>query len=118
MSKVIPKLKKGGGGWFVPEREKEYLAYKYNPVSPVWELSLLLKQLREALPDTHTPALIIHSKDDDYVPPIQAERLYEHLGSQDKTLLWVEGSGHIITRDGNPTQVFQPIADFVARLST
>jgi carboxylesterase len=118
MSKVVPKLKKKGGGWFVPEREKEYLAYDYNPVRPAWELSRLLECLRAALPVIHTPALIVHSRDDDYVLPYQSEWVFERLGSQDKTLVWLEGSGHIITRDGDPIKAFQPIAGFVERLST
>jgi carboxylesterase len=117
MSKVIPKLKKSGGGWFIPEREKDYLAYDYNPVRPAWELTRLVKHLRATLPDIHTPALIIHSKDEEYVLPNQAELVYQHLGSEDKTLMWVEGSGHIITRDGDPIKAFQAIAEFVERLS-
>jgi carboxylesterase len=117
LSKVYPKRKKKGGGWFVPEREKDYVAYDYNPVRPVWELILLLKQLRETLPNLHTPALIIHSKDDDYVLPEQAELLYEHLGSEDKELILVEGAGHIITRDGDPSKVFQAVGEFVERVS-
>jgi len=117
MSWMIPKLKKSGGGWVVPERAKEYLAYEDNPVRPAWELTCLLKQLRATLPNIHTPALVVHSRDDDYVLPYQAEMVYEHLGSEDKTLMWVEGSGHILTRDGDPSKIFNSIAEFVARLS-
>ncbi len=118
MSMVIPKLKKKGGGWFIPEREKEYLAYNYNPVRPAWELTLLLRQLRATLPNIHAPALIIQSKDEDYVLPYQAEMVFEHLGSEDKELFWVKGAGHIITRDGDPKKMFETIAAFVERLST
>jgi carboxylesterase len=117
LSKVYPKKKKKGGGWFIPERERDYVAYKFNPVRPAWELTLLLRQLRETLPHIQTPTLIIHSKDEDYVLPEQAEMLFKHLGSEDKELLWVEGAGHIITRDGDPTKMFQAIAAFVERLS-
>lgn len=117
LSKIIPKLKKGKGGWFNPEKEKDYVAYKYNPVRPAWELTLLLRQLQEILPNIKTPSLIIHSKDDDYVLPYQAELLYKHLGSDHKQLIWVEKAGHIITRDGDTSKVFQPIGDFVERIT-
>lgn len=118
LSKVWPKRKKEKGGWVIPEREKDYLAYNYNPVHQAWELILLLKKLRAAVPYIHTPTLIIHSKDDGYVRPYQAEKLYEQLGSEDKELIWIEGSGHIITRDGDPSQLFKPIAAFIERIST
>ena len=117
LSKIVPKLKKGKGTWFNPESEADYVAYSYNPIRPTWELTLLLRDLQKILPKLQTPSLIIHSKNDDYVLPYQADLLYKHLGSKDKQMIWVEEAGHIITRDGNTSKVFHPISDFVKRIT-
>lgn len=117
ISKIVPKIKKRKGVWFNPESEADYVAYSSNPLRPAWELILLLRDLQKVLPKIQTPSLIIHSRDDDYVLPYQADLVYKHLGSNDKQLVWVEQAGHIITRDGDTSKVFQPIGDFVKRIS-
>jgi len=42
--------------------------------------------------------------------------IYEHLPNIDKQMLWIEGSGHVITRDAQREQVFEAAAGFVHRI--
>jgi dipeptidyl aminopeptidase/acylaminoacyl peptidase len=45
------------------------------------------------------PVLLIHSKDDTYVPPENMESLFDGLvNAQDKTKLYITGSGHVVAR--------------------
>ena len=45
------------------------------------------------------------------------DRIYKAVGSQDKNKLWIEKSGHVVTRDAQKETVFKACADFVARVS-
>jgi carboxylesterase len=59
----------------------------------------------------------MHSRDDDFVPPVNTANIYDHLGSADKELVWVEKSDHVITEDGDRERVFRAAWDFIKRVS-
>ena len=42
--------------------------------------------------------------------------IYEHLGSKDKQMMYVEDSGHVIPREPERTRVFQAVQAFVERV--
>lgn len=104
---------KNEGNWFTPGLASDHISYSHNPVRPGYELALLLQKLQVSLPNVQVPALVIHSRDDDYVDPENANLIYEHLGSQKKELIWADHANHVITRDGDTSRVFQPIAKFI-----
>jgi carboxylesterase len=62
------------------------------------------------------PVLLVHSKDDTYVPSDSMPRIHESLGTTDKQMVWVSGSGHVITRDAAREQVFEAAAAFLRRV--
>ena len=73
--------------------------------------------MRTSLPQIQVPVLLIHSKDDDYVLSDSMPNIYDNLPAQhDKEMLWIEGSGHVITRDAQRQTVFKAAADFVHRI--
>jgi len=114
MSAVMPTQDKSNGSpWFKPEMHEEHISYPKHPVRSAYELNRLLSQLRITLPEVKVPALIIHSKDDDYVISDHAKKIFANLGSADKELLWVDHARHVITRDGDITRVFDPIHEFI-----
>jgi carboxylesterase len=57
--------------------------------------------------------MLVHSKNDTYVPPESMEKIYAELGSPDKQMMWVEGSGHVIPREPPRERVFQAATDFI-----
>ena len=93
------------------------MAYPENPVRSIAELSELLGVMRASLPQVTVPVLLIHSRDDDYVVKDSMQQIYDHLGSSDKHMLWVEGGGHVITEEPTRKAVFKAAADFIARVS-
>jgi carboxylesterase len=118
MSKIIPTMKKGEDYWFNPEMEKDHVCYPTDPVRPAYELMQLLKVMRSLLPTIKVPALVIQSRDDASVLPENGIKVFEHLGSPNKKHIWIEKANHVITRDGDTSKVFKPIAEFIQTYST
>ena len=123
LSKIQPYLPKTNeppnAGWFDPEVWKDHVSYSENPVRSIGELNKLLNAMRTALPKVRVPVLLIHSKDDRYVPYENMERVYNHLdNASDKTKLYLTGSGHVVTRDAARHQAFEAAYDFIRRVES
>jgi carboxylesterase len=121
LSWFIPYMPKGKGapdeGWFDKQAFKQHVAYPKNPVRAAGELNQLMTVMRESLPQVRVPALLIHSRDDDYVIRDSMEKIHAALGSTDKQMLWVEGGGHVITEEPTRETVFKAAADFIKRVA-
>lgn len=114
----MPKTKDPpGSGWYDPEAWKDHVSYPENPVRSIGELNTLLAEMRRALPQVRVPVLVVHSRDDRYVLPENAEAIYAALGTSDKTMLWVMGAGHVVPREPPRQLVFQAAAEFIQRIS-
>lgn len=114
LSTVVPTQNKSHGSpWFKPEMGEGHISYPKHPVRSAYELNRLLRLLRVTLPEVNVPALIIHSRDDDYVVSENARKIFAAIGSSDKELLWVDHARHVITRDGDTSRVFDPIHKFI-----
>ena len=111
-SKEIP-----GSGWFDKAAYKEHVAYPQNPVRSTAELKKLILAMRAALPKVNVPVLLMHSKDERYILPDNAEEIFAELvNTSDKTKLYITGSGHVISRDASREQVFQSALAFIQRV--
>jgi carboxylesterase len=120
LSYFKPYLRKSsepGDGWFDQESRKQHVSYPMNPLRSGVELKFLLDEMQAALPRIKVPVLLIHSRDDAYVINDSMQQIYAHLGTSDKQMMWVEGSGHVITEEPQRQQVFEAAADFVKRVS-
>jgi carboxylesterase len=113
LSALVKTQPKGEGNWFKPELAHDHLSYERNPTRPAYELNLLLEEMRAELPKISVPALVIHSKDDNYVLEDHALPLFEAIGSQNKDFIQVDQTSHVITRDGDTSRVFTPILAFI-----
>lgn len=121
ISWFIPFMPKGredpGADWFDQEAFKQHVAYPKNPLRAIGELNQLMAVMHESLPKVRAPVLLIHSRDDDYVVKNSMAQIYAHLGSSDKQMMWIEGSGHVITEEPQRELVFKAAADFIIRVS-
>jgi carboxylesterase len=113
-----PKSKEPpGSGWFDKAVYKDHVAYPKNPVRSSAELKKLILEMRAALPKVNVPVLLMHSKDERYILPDNAEDIYAGLvNASDKTKLYITGSGHVLPRDASRDQVFQTALDFIQRI--
>lgn len=112
-----PKVLKSPPDWHNPDAASDHVEYPYYPTRAIAELRDLLDEMRAALPSIQVPVLLIHSRQDSGVPPKNAEQIYSKLTVADKTIQYVENSGHVITREPDRQQVFEAAAAFIQRLS-
>jgi carboxylesterase len=120
ISLVKPYLKKSetpDSGWFDKASFAQHVSYPENPLRSGVELSLLIDAMHQALPQVKVPVLLIHSHDDDYVLQGSMQNIYDHLGTQNKQMMWVEGSGHVITEEPQREKVFKAAGEFIKRVS-
>ena len=112
----LPKDKEDGTGWFGDTWKDYHKAYRQSPVRSIGELNKLLGEMRAVLPEIKVPVLLIHSRNDDYVIKDSMDSIYADLRTQDKTKLWVEGAGHVMTEEPIREQVYKAAADFINRV--
>ncbi|MEA3349230.1 MAG: alpha/beta fold hydrolase [Chloroflexota bacterium] len=115
---LMPTAPKGEeSDWHDPEAEKDHVAYPAYPTRSLLELKYLLAEMRAALPEVTAPTLLMHSRQDGGVNTDNMPKIYVRLGSEDKEMLWIENSGHVIVRDAAREQVFRAANEFICRVS-
>lgn len=120
ISRVKPYLKKSetpDAGWFDKASFAQHVSYPENPLRSGVELKYLIDVMHTALPLVKVPVLLIHSRNDDYVLHGSMQKIHDHLGSQDKHMMWVENSGHVITEEPQREKVFKAAGEFIHRVS-
>lgn len=113
---VVRFFPKGPPDWRDPEAAKTRVAYNAYPLPAAAEVPKAMAAMRAALPRVTVPALLMHSKEDDFVPPENSQQIHDSLGSSDKQILLVENSNHVITLDRARQQVYCAAAEFVRRV--
>jgi carboxylesterase len=112
----IPYVQKSASDSQDQEAEKEHVTYPAYPTRIVIQLRDLLVEMRAALPKVTAPTLLIHSRQDKAIDPANMSKIYAALGSQDKEMLWLEESGHLIPRDSERQRAVQASVDFIQRV--
>jgi carboxylesterase len=113
---VVRFIPKGPPDWRDPEAAKTRVAYGAYPLRALAEVPKAMDTMRAILPRVIVPVLLIHSMEDDFVPPENMERIHAALGSRDKQTLLVENSSHVISLDFARRQVYAAAAEFVRRV--
>jgi len=108
---------KGPPDFYDPKARVARVQYYHYPLRSVPELDELFSNMRKVLPHLYLPVLFIHSKDDRFIPTEHMHANFNLLGSEDKSVVLVEGSNHIITCDAAREQVFSEANNFINRLS-
>lgn len=98
----------------VPQRHLDYPVY---PTRSIEQLLKFLAHLRGELSLVKAPVLFIHSRTDKSVPPENPLYLFQNISSAEKSIIWIEKSGHVITEDIAREEVFNACADFIRRHS-
>lgn len=91
--------------------------YERWSTQAIHQLYQLVQATNRLLPRVTAPLFLIYSDNDASSPPRFAQLIMDKTNSQDKTLLTLQKSGHILTQDCERERVFAEIAAFVARLS-
>jgi carboxylesterase len=117
LTMLQPKMKKGEDVFFNKEAKATHVALPFTPSRAMMEVVKAIKELQRVLPDVKVPTLLVQSRLDSVVPAGSLDGIYANIGSADKTSLWVENSGHVITEEPDRQQVFDAAANFISRLS-
>lgn len=92
-------------------------SYEAIPIQALASLIEFIDIVKEELGEIEAPSLCIQSQDDPLVNPQSAQYLYDHLGSIQKKLVWLEKSKHVITLGVERQQVFEAIELFLEVVS-
>jgi len=106
---------------FIPKRRKVYadiepkysVGYAATPLSSLSSLLNLIKDIDNLLPTVQVPLLIVQSRKDHTVQPRSAQYIYDRAASHEKTLMWLEKSGHLVSIDIEREQIFRKISEFL-----
>jgi len=109
--------KRNGPDIFDDEARKTSLGYDKIPVKSIVEAQKLYRHLREDLPDIYVPLFIAQSVNDHVVRFNGAEYIYHNVSSQNKQLLRLEKSYHVITLDVEKEIVVREVLKFVETVS-
>jgi carboxylesterase len=117
ISFVVRNFPKGPPDWVDPDAGEGRVAYNAYPVRSILELESLLTEMVHKLPLARAPVLLMHSKNDQFVPPEHMGRIHATLGDIEKTMVWVERSSHIITCDIDREIVYSTIGAFIRKIN-
>ncbi len=109
--------------WVVPDHEHDDLADPQNRALswhyrryPGWgaaQFANMVQAGRRALPRVQAPTLIVQSPRDGTLDAEGARWAYERIPAEDKTLVWLERSGHNIVIDVEREQIFEQVFTFI-----
>lgn len=100
-------------GFIENRTETPHISYLRNPVAGIREVELLVEELEPRLPRIGTPAMVVHSRRDPVADPGQSRRLFELLGSEDKSYVLFNFDRHFIIAGEGSERVFRTVGDFV-----
>jgi carboxylesterase len=92
-------------------------SYTHYPVRGIAELGQYLQIVDQTLPTITAPALLLHARNDEDVPPTNLEYIYNKIGASNKSKLWIERGGHLMTADLDKDKVFQEIILFLEKIA-
>jgi len=107
-----------GMGGDIKKPDVQELAYADVPVPAIRQIYGLMSVTRELLPRISCPTLVFQSRDDHVVVPDNAPFIFEHIGAEDKRLIWLENSYHVATLDHDQTLIATETLKFIQRLVT
>lgn len=91
----------GGGGRSIldPEAQRRIIAYGCSTRASLEALEVIAEGAAPRLGFVKAPLLFVQSRDDNRLPEDQSMHALTRIGSAEKTVVWVQGAGHVITVD-------------------
>jgi len=89
-----------------PQAAERIWCYDDLPLWGAGEVYLLQRQVLRVLSHIHQPTLIFQGRRDAALDPQAAQIVHDGLASTDKTLVWLERSGHNLLADGERESVW------------
>ena len=77
------------------------------------EIREIIETTKDRLDNVYEPALVVQSKYDDVINPESANIIYDNIASDDKSLMWLDKSGHVPTIDVEKDILFKRLHEFM-----
>jgi carboxylesterase len=90
-----------GIGSDVKDPNAKELAYSEVPIPCIKEIYSLAAVTRDLLPLVKCPTLVIQSRIDHVVPPVNGRTIISQIGADHAELFWLENSYHVATIDND-----------------
>jgi esterase/lipase len=97
--------------------ENPHINYLRNPIAGVRELERFMGALEPKLGAIKVPALVIQGQGDPVVNPKGSVRVFQRLGSEDKTYVLFSFNRHGIVRGEGAERVHRAVWEFIERLN-
>ncbi|MFZ1954450.1 MAG: alpha/beta fold hydrolase, partial [Desulfobacterales bacterium] len=97
--------------------ENPHINYLRNPIAGVRELERFMGALEPKLGAIKVPALVIQGQGDPVVNPKGSVRVFQRLGSEDKTYVLFSFNRHGIVRGEGAERVHRTVWEFIERLN-
>jgi len=82
-----------------PVAGEQMIAYRRSTPGLLAQLDRVVRAASASLPSVRQPVLFVQSRQDNRIPVSSAASAFEKIGSTDKTLHWVQETGHVLTVD-------------------
>lgn len=90
------------------------ISYAKMPLLSVHELLASITYLKERLADVDVPTFVIQSKRDHTVDEKSGQYIYEHIKNENKEILYLQNSSHLVVLDMEKELAFARIKEFLA----
>lgn len=117
MKRLIKFKPSSGSDVADPEARALQQSYDRTPLECISSLLDLLAHVKNDLPEVSVPTLLIQSKKDNTVHPPNVHLINDLLGSEDKTIVEVDKSYHVITVDYDKEIVKDKTYEFIRRVA-
>jgi len=100
----------------IKDTSQTEIAYKQTPTKAVYQMLLMLKEVRRDLPKTKLPVLMFKSREDHVIPIISTVYTRDNIASTDKEIIWLNNSYHVATQDFDKDIIVERSLEFMERL--
>jgi carboxylesterase len=112
---LATKYVSGGGKRSIhdPVAARAMIAYGCSTRRSIEALERLCRHTTSRLGFIHSPVLAVQSEEDNRLPHDQSVRALARIGSNDKTIVWTRGAGHVVTLDHGWRELAATSADWL-----
>jgi carboxylesterase len=102
-----------GVGSDIADPDMKEIVYERVPTAAAHQMLGSIKRIQRSLAKVQCPLLVIHSPNDHTAHPDNARYIHDRVSSEDKEVVWLERSYHVITLDYERDEVFERTHRFI-----
>jgi carboxylesterase len=113
LSLLQPQTQQPPADWRNPNARENHICYHRYPTRAIAEVRDLMAVMRDSLNQVNVPVLLAQSRLDETAGSRALPYLQANLTSAHQSVLWLEKSGHTITREPERELLFSTVNQFI-----